>query len=254
MSNQELRIDPTDGNAYTFEQINAFYRQQYNAWQIKEYWSSMPPLAPPQPPELRFSKGDRVLCNVGDRRLIGTVLDKDVEDPEDPEEDNLAYVVKTDAIPGALESRTISAPSDFDEVICRERCFAQSEVALTKWAAPIILPNQRKPLRFNLKDKVAIRVQDHSDGYEQWVCGEVLEVWPVLKGKPKEGFLRTAEAVPYKVAVEKRGVFYCHRDEHTLIRLPENIPRTLVKTISKRFENRKLPDGAVEKFDHVTLR
>jgi len=67
--------------------------------------------------------------------------------------------------------------------------------------------------------------------------------------------METASAVPYMVAVRANDqTFYCHRDDHTLIRKPENKPRSLGKTIAKRFEFRQSEDGTVEQFDHVTLR
>lgn len=204
-------------------------------------------------PEYRFDQGDRVLCNVGARWLAGTVLSRDVEDPEEPDEEKLAYVVKTDAIKGHLESRTVSAPYDVDVVVCRERCFSvESELSLAKWAAPVI--DRRPSLRFAPGDEVGIRVRDKSDGYEQWIHGKVVEIWPALPKPAQTGLLWSADAIPYKIVVAKGGAFYCHRDDHTLIRLPQNVPRVPVKTISKRFENRELADGRVERFDHMTLR
>lgn len=262
MSWEERRIDPADGVAYTFQEIFAYYRNMYAPFMIKQYWEAMKPAVSEtnepeefEPEEFRFKQGDRVLCNLGDRRLAGTVLSRDVEDPEDPEGERIAYVVKTDAIPGVIEGNTISAPADEDLVICRERCFnAKSESSYTKWAAPIIQEQHRKVLRFGPGEEVAIRVQDRPDGYEQWVCGRVSEVWPALPGRVGRGFLTTASHCAYKVNVGRGNDFYCHRDDHTLIRLPANIPKKPGKTISKRFENRKLPDGSVERFDHVTLR
>jgi len=48
--------------------------------------------------------------------------------------------------------------------------------------------------------------------------------------------------------------YYCHWDDHSLIRKPENKPLTLGKTISKRFELRPLNDELMEEFDHATER
>jgi len=192
---------------------------------------------------------------MGPRRFPGIVLSTNVEDPEEPGE-IIPYVVKTDALPGVADSNTISAPSDIDEVVCRERCFnSQYEMDLAKWAAPMSL-SKSKPLRFNLEDTVAIRVMDSSKGYEQWKVGKVVEVWPALPGAAPTGFLKSADAVPYKIELQEdfRQRFYCHRDEHTLIRKPENVPQTPTKAISKRFEKRRLADGSIEKFDHLTLR
>lgn len=246
---QERRIDPADGKTHTLDELFKKYRNQYAAWQIRAYWFGE---MRPEAWEFRFDQGDRVLCNVGERRLAGKVLSRDVEDPEGGE--NLAYVVKTDALPG-FPARNLSVPADEDEVVCRDRCFhAQSELGFTRWAAPIIKADQRKPLRFSLNERVVIRIQDNGDGFEQWVCGQVLEIWPSLPFNKEEGFLKSADAVPYAIAVEGRGAFYCHRDEHTLIRHPDNVPRTPGKRITPRFEKRKRPDGTMEEFDHLTLR
>lgn len=244
MSDEEKRVDPSDGEAYTFPVFYQWYASQgLSQHQIKQTWAKMEVW---NPPELRFSQGDRVMCNVGERRLAGVVLSLNVEDPEDGE--LLPYVVKCDV------GSTISAPSDVDLVVCRERCFdTKTELDLAKWAAPTKL-NKAKPLRFSLNDAVAIRVKDDDAGFEQWIDGKILEVWPAFPGPVGEGFLQTAETAPYLVETQGNQTFYCHRDEHTLIRKPENKPRTLSKTLSKRFEVRKLDNGEFEKFDHVTMR
>mmetsp|Transcript_6848 Transcript_6848/g.8849 ORF Transcript_6848/g.8849 Transcript_6848/m.8849 type:complete len:266 (-) Transcript_6848:362-1159(-) len=253
MPTQERRVDPRDGTAYTFDQFLAFYGKWSDPGRIQASWAAMKPLGFQRKRKYRFDQGDRVVCNVGDRWLAGSVLSKDVEDPEDPDEPHLAYVVKTDAIKGFVESNTISAPVDEDEVVCRERCFsAESELTLTKWAAPIT--DRRLPLRFGPGDEVGIRVWDSIDGYEHWVRGKVAEIWPALPKPVEAGFLKSADAVPYKIVADAGGAFHCHRDDHTLIRLPQNVPRKPGKTISKRFENRELADGRIERFDHMTLR
>lgn len=239
------RVDPSDGEAYSFEQISTYYKRQWPSTRIAAYWDKLKPYEP------RFQQGDRVLCNVGERRLLGTVLEVDVEDPQEPGE-HVAYVVKTDAFPG-FESRTISAPYDSDLVIMRERCFdVTSECTFAKWAAPIA--KTKKPLRFGLQRKVGIRVSDDAAGYEQWASGRVVEIWPKLPGKPRDGFLTSADSVAYQVQTDDGQNLFCHRDEHTLIRSIENIPQTRKRGLSKRFEQRKLPDGTVVQFDHVTLR
>ena len=66
--------------------------------------------------------------------------------------------------------------------------------------------------------------------------------------------MKTADTAPYLVQTGERGAYYCQRDEHTLIRKPENVPRSLGKAISQRFEKRTSADGTVEVFDHVTTR
>merc|ERR1712232_1113440 len=35
----ERRIDPFDGRAYTFEELNAFYKHTYNKKEIEQYWN-----------------------------------------------------------------------------------------------------------------------------------------------------------------------------------------------------------------------
>ncbi|CAK0883647.1 unnamed protein product, partial [Prorocentrum cordatum] len=203
----------------------------------------------------RFDQKDRVLCCVGDRWLPGTVLSTCVDDPEDPGGERIPYVVKTDALPG-FDGKTISAPCDHDGTICRERCWhEETEPELAKWSAPVLPPRLRKPLRFALGDAVAIRIWDHDDGREHWARGIVTAVWHPLPGPhDAEGLFASGEAVPYRVQVEGEGSYLCVRDEHTLIRRPENAPRTPGIGISKRFEKRKLKDGTVENFDHLTLR
>lgn len=245
---EECRTDPSDGNLYTFAQVSQFYRSQYDPKQIKQYWEEgMQPL--------RFQQADRVLCNLGERWIAGRILSLGVPDPDNPA-DKLPYVVKTDMLPG-IGQKTISVPCDSHEVCCRERCFhEETELDFAKWAAPCISEKgRRKPLRFSLNEKVAIRVQDTKDGYEHWIQGNVADVWHTLPGHcEKEGFLTTADAIPYKIVVADNATFFCHLDEHTLIRRPENVPRTPGRTISKRFERRRLPDGSMEQFDHVALR
>jgi len=178
MSTNGRRVDPSDGCAYSFPELFGWYRAQgWSPEQVNLFWSTLPPYEIPKQ-ELRFSQGDRVLCNMGVRRLAGKVIDTNVEDPEEPDaEELIAYVVKTDNLPGIEPSRTISAPADEDEVICRERCFhSQREFLLAKWAAPL-KPDRKKALRFQLADSVIIRIRDGPDGYEQWAQGKVIEVW-----------------------------------------------------------------------------
>jgi len=247
----DRRIYPVDGKAYTYNQVFywLFQEQNFSPQQIDWAWSRMVPLRP-----LRFQQGDRVLCNIGERRLAGVVIEVNVEDPDDPSE-RIPYVIKTDAYPG-IPSSTISAPCDDDETICRDRCFEASseECDLARWASPVVAAGRRQSLRFAHQDSVCIRVRDSADGNEHWIPGQVVELWPGLRGEPGEGFLVSAESVPYLVLAQDDTAYYCHLDDHTLIRKPENAPKVPVKGISKRFEHRKLPDGSVERFDHVTLR
>eukprot|EP00415_Alexandrium_ostenfeldii_P002595 UN2595 len=66
--------------------------------------------------------------------------------------------------------------------------------------------------------------------------------------------MKTASHVPYTVNADDGNAYHCHLDDHTLIRRPGNVPRVPGKSISKRFEERTLSDGTVEKFDHATMR
>jgi len=60
--------------------------------------------------------------------------------------------------------------------------------------------------------------------------------------------------VAYRVKLDQGGVVFCHADNHTLIRREGLGPQTRVKGVSKRMEDRKTPDGALVRFDHVTER
>eukprot|EP00419_Tripos_fusus_P005919 CAMPEP_0172688188 /NCGR_PEP_ID=MMETSP1074-20121228/22242_1 /TAXON_ID=2916 /ORGANISM="Ceratium fusus, Strain PA161109" /LENGTH=637 /DNA_ID=CAMNT_0013507795 /DNA_START=61 /DNA_END=1975 /DNA_ORIENTATION=- len=239
---EERRVDPADGKAYLLSEVLEMYKRKYFVWQIRSYWSTE------MKEELRFDVGDRVLCNVGERRIGGVVTKTDVSAKE------FVYLVQTDPLP-SFESNLLAVPRDDDDTCCRERCFHESELSsCTKWAAPIVSVSERKPLRFSPDELVSIRIWDTDDGYEQWANAKVLKIWPSLPGPVLEGFLQSADAVPYKVDAHGHGIFYCHRDDHTLLRLPENVPRIPGKRITPRFELRELPDGKTEKFDNQTLQ
>ena len=64
---------------------------------------------------LRFSEGDRVICNCGPLWLPGSVVGTAVES----DGELFPYVVKTDPIPG-MPSRTISVPGDNSQVCVQE--------------------------------------------------------------------------------------------------------------------------------------
>jgi len=205
------------------------------------------------PYPLRFEQGDRVVCNLGPRWAVGTVLSTNVDDPEEPGADKIPYVVKVDAVAGMFPSRTIAAPVDEDKVIRRERCFdAGREHFIAECCASAVSPQMRKPLRFSAGDQVAIRVMDLPTGLENWRCGHVRSTWMELPIGPV-GDRVERKVVPYVIQANS-GTYYCHRDDHTLIRQPEHVPQTLQMSISKRFEQRKRPDGTLEVFDHATLR
>lgn len=123
-------------------------------------------------------------------------------------------------------------------------------------------PLAQKPevkLRFSCGDSVGFRVGDHDDGSDQWFNGVVRETWAKLSGPCTFEEIQFAQFVTYRLEVDpshafEESVFYCHRDDHTLIRKPQNIPQIRTRGISKRMEKRRLVDGAWEMFDHVTLR
>jgi len=205
--------------------------------------------------KLRFDLNDRVLCFCGPRWLSGHVVGSAV-----PDDDTLLpYLVKTDPVPG-LPSKTISVPSDRDEVCTQEVCFdPESELHLVKSAATLLAGSQRPKLRFAAGDKVACRLKnDPKDGLETWVAGVVSSIWPELPGERKWQIENISGEFPsvvaYKVDFSTGGWVYCHRDHHTLIRRDGMQPQTRVKGISKRMEVRKANDGSREQVDHQTER
>lgn len=205
---------------------------------------------------LRFGMNDRVLCNCGPRWLSGHIVGTAV--PEDEEEDLLAYLVKTDPLPG-LPSATISVPRDSSEICVQDTCFdPNSQLHLVK-AATITAPaSSKSKLRFALGDKVVCRIcNDPQDGLEQWVSGKISETWPKLPGEHKWSMGEVSgnypDVVPYKIDLVS-GWVYCHRDDHTLVRRQGLQPQTRVRGISKRMELLKCADGTRERIDHVTER
>lgn len=198
-------------------------------------------------PPLRFSQGDAVLCNIGSRWVRGRVLSCNVEDSEQPDT-VLPYVVKTDNLPGIMPSRTISVPCDEDAVCTREVCFPVADWCFAVHASPTYCAaDAQKPLRFTAGCRVAFRVYDWPNGFDRWLEGKVIAVW-------KQVNFRTQQRLPYLLEAEDRTHYWCHIDSHTLLRAPENRPQQRRNGIASRLEVRRLPDGSLEKFDHVTLR
>lgn len=204
---------------------------------------------------LRFSLNDRVLCYCGPRWLSGHVVGTAVFD----EGDLLPYLVKTDPIPG-IPSRTISVPSDTDDICTQEVCFDPfSQMDLVLASAQLVKESARPKLRFVTGDKVVTRIRNSAeDGLENWVTGTVGSIWPRLSGKRTWDFGnmsgRFPDTVPYKVDLSTGGWLYCQRDHHTLIRREGFQPQTRVKGISVRMEVRRAKDGSREKVDHHTAR
>jgi len=186
--------------------------------------------------------------------VVGTAV------PDDYGDDGmLPYLVKTDAIPG-LPGKTISVPSDRDEICMQEVCFdPNSQLHMVKAAAPLLTGSQKPKLRFAAGDVVTCRLRNHpKDGLENWVVGTVASVWPQLPGQLKWEIDSISGEFPsivaYKVRLSTGGWVYCHRDHHTLIRREGMQPQTRVKGISKRMEKRITEDGRREQVDHQTER
>lgn len=205
---------------------------------------------------LRFGLNDRVLCWVGPRWLSGHIVGTAVVDQD---KELLPYVVKTDANPG-LPSRTISVPSDTDDICKQEICFDPcAQINLVK-AAARSLPGSKKPnLRFAVGDKVVCRIQNSpKDGLENWAPGAINEIWAKLPGDLTWNLGDISgqfpDVVPYKVNMASGGWIYCHWDNHSLIRREGMEPLHRVRGISQRMEVRKAEDGSMEKIDHVTER
>merc|ERR1712232_239995 len=114
-------------------------------------------------------------------------------------------------------------------------------------------------LRFACGDRVAFRIEDSADGLDQWLCGQVKETWSKLEGPHTFDGVKFAMEVPYLLEADSSEslselCYYCHKDDHTLIRKENHAPQTRTRGIAKRMEKRLGPDGTFEMFDHVTLR
>merc|ERR1712224_440908 len=113
-------------------------------------------------------------------------------------------------------------------------------------------------LRFAPGERVSFRVEDAKDGLDQWLCGEVKEAWPKLHQPCQFEGVQFVDTVP---AVEADSTFgrlevsyYCHRDDHTLIRKEENMPQERSFGIARRMEKRVLAGNTTVTFDHATCR
>jgi len=206
---------------------------------------------------LRFDLNDRVVCFCGPRWLSGHIVGTAVPDPDD--NGILPYLVKTDPLPG-VPSRTISVPSDSDDICRQEVCFnPSSELHLIKAAAAVIPESGKPKTRFAVGDEVVCRIHNNTDdGLEQWVPGKVSMTWVTLPGEQKweiGGISGTfPDVVPYKIDLISNSWIFCHRDVYTLIRKKGLEPQTRVRGISKRMEVRIAADGSKERIDHATER
>lgn len=205
---------------------------------------------------LRFDLNDRVVCYCGPRWFSGHVVGSAVPD----EGEILPYLVKTDPVSGC-PTRTISVPSDNDEICTQEVCFDPlSQLHLVKAAAQEVKGSVRPKLRFGVGDGVVVRIKNSAkDGLEQWVEGRVGSTWPKLDNPLETWEVGGVsgvfpETVPYKVDLGNGGWVYVHRDNFTLIRREGLQPQTRVKGISKRMEVLEAPDGSREKIDYQTER
>lgn len=175
--------------------------------------------------------------------------------------DEWVYLVKLDTHPG-LEGRTICVPEDSEDVCFQEVCFGQQLLELTKGAAPELPKKTGKmPLRFTKGDRVVCRVRHGADKLENWVAGEVDAEYPALPEPLEWGDEDIDDvtgtyppSVAYRVKLDRGGFVLCHADNYTLIRRVGLEPQTRVSGVSKRLEDRKGPDGALVRFDHVTER
>jgi len=221
--------------------------QQQQAWQQEQSWQE-------QRPDLRFDLNDRVVCNLGVRWAAGNIVGIDLD-----LKDDWCYLVKLDHHPGT-EGRTISVPQDSDRVCVQEVCFFPPQMDLIKGAAPELAKTTGKStLRFASGDRISCRVRNGTDKLENWLSGKVDVEYPELPGPHQWGdedeVMGTYPSkVAYRVKLDQGGVVFCHADNHTLIRREGLGPQTRVKGVSKRMEDRKTPDGALVRFDHVTER
>jgi len=205
-------------------------------------------------PTLRFDLNDRVVCDLGVRWAAGHVVGSDPD-----YNDDWCYLVKLEPHPG-LEGRTICVPQDTENVCFQEVCFSPQQMDLIKGAAPELPKTGSKlALRFAQGDRVTCRVRHGADFLENWCSGEVDAEYPPLPEPLQWGEeAGAAEAYPssvaYRVKLDQGGVVYCHADNYTLIRREGLEPQTRVKGVSKRMEDRKNPDGALVRFDHMTER
>lgn len=208
--------------------------------------------------KLRFEQGDRVICRLGQRLAPGRILQTNAGDPDDPRGGLfVAYVVKTDALSSDLPPETVGVPHDGEALCVRETCLPESLEKIAMFCAQA--DQQQHKLRFSPGDRVGFRVEDTSEGLDQWICGVVKETWPRLAGPYEFEGVTFAETVPYAVVSDAgharpEPLLYCHRDDHTLIRKEANVPQSRTRGVAKRFEKRTLTQGSLEMFDHVTCR
>jgi len=204
---------------------------------------------------LRFGQNDRVLCYCGPRWFSGWIVGTAALDEDN---DIMAYLVKTDPVTG-LPSRTVSVPSDRDELCVQEVCFDPiTQLHLVRTSAQEVKESAKPTLRFAVAEAVVVRVRsDTSNGLERWVAGTVEELWPTLGATPDKFDIAGVigefpNIVPYKVKLAAGGWVYCTRDNFTLIRREHMKPKVLVKGLSKRMEVAQADDGNWEKIDHQT--
>lgn len=191
-----------------------------------------------------------------DGRLApGRVLQKNYRDPDDGLFS--AYLVKTDRLSEALPSTKTGVIRDAPEFCTRETCLPMPLEKLVMFCAQqhAVLPQ----LRFLVGERVSFRIDDAEDGLAQWLRGMVKEVWPKLPQPCEFEGVQFADTVPYLLEADEccgrtERSFYCHRDDHTLIRREEHIPQTRTSGIVKRMEKRLLADGTRVIFDHATCR
>jgi len=166
---------------------------------------SRPPTPPPLPTR-RFTRGDRVVCNIGDPYgwVSGAVNAVNEPDPQYAGE-FLPYVVKLDP----PISRLIMVPRDANALCRPEICFDEARHGGTAFAltcAPARAPARAR--RFAKEDRVAVAVEDQTDSLSDWAAGTVVDVdyvvaeFPEDRGDPTAPSLPPQPPLPYRVALD----------------------------------------------------
>ena len=205
------------------------------------------------PPERRFAKLERVMCNIGRPRgwAPGSVQAINEDDPSDVTgQTRLAYVVKIDP----PDSRLVSVPQDNNACVRAEVCFGQRAGAL--WFTRMCLPKalrrgaqRASARRFGVGERVACAVEDSEDSYTEWAAGTVEAVDHHVED---EDGVRGG-LCPYRVLLDSGSTVLAHADEHWLVRDLALQPAGQ-RYAPKRIEKRKAADEGWEMVDHMTRK
>lgn len=188
------------------------------------------------------------------RLVPGRVVQVNIRDPDDGF--FVAYMVKTDRLSCSLPSNTMGVPRDTEAFCVRETCLPMSLEKMVMFCAQhyVTLPK----LRFAPGERVSFRVEDGEGGLDQWLCGTVKETWPNIPGPCEFAGVQFCDTVPYSLEADSttgrsERTYYCHRDDHTLVRREDHMPQKRRKGIAQRMEKRALA-GSTVIFDHATCR